>query len=81
MQKITSHYQKKLNRLRIILDLYQEKVEKKKADWEQRIEVSSSASSPLLSYLAACCLDGCCVLCVYTNVILYLPAVGLDSTE
>lgn len=40
MQKIRSHYQNKLNALKRILDLYQDKVEKKNADWEKRVTVS-----------------------------------------
>ncbi|XP_047448267.1 kinesin-like protein KIN-14E [Mugil cephalus] len=38
VQKIRSHYQNKLNTLRRFLDLYQEKVEKKKSEWENRVE-------------------------------------------
>ncbi|XP_041642946.1 kinesin-like protein KIN-14I [Cheilinus undulatus] len=37
VQRIRSHYQNKLNTLRRILDVYQEKVEKKNADWERRV--------------------------------------------
>lgn len=40
IQKIRSHYQLKLNTLRRILDLYQEKVEKKNADWKKTVVVS-----------------------------------------
>lgn len=40
MQKIRSHYQNKLNTLRKILNVYQEKVEKKKANWEAKVEVA-----------------------------------------
>ncbi|XP_025752879.1 putative LOC110439812 homolog [Oreochromis niloticus] len=47
VQKIRSHYQNKLNSLRKILDVYQEKVEKKKADWEAKVE-SLKAQNELL---------------------------------
>ncbi|XP_039875446.1 kinesin-like protein KIN-14E [Simochromis diagramma] len=47
VQKIRSHYQNKLNTLRKILDIYQEKVEKKKANWEAKVE-SLKAQNELL---------------------------------
>ncbi|XP_074525823.1 putative LOC110439812 homolog [Halichoeres trimaculatus] len=37
VQRIRSHYQNKLNTLRRILDVYQEKVDKKNVDWERRV--------------------------------------------
>ncbi|CAK6950270.1 kinesin-like protein KIN-14I isoform X1 [Scomber scombrus] len=37
VQRIRCHYQNKLNTLRRILDLYQEKVEKKNAEWEKKV--------------------------------------------
>ncbi|XP_034451449.1 kinesin-like protein KIN-14E [Hippoglossus hippoglossus] len=37
VQKVRSHFQNKLNTLRRILDLYQEKVEKKNTEWEKRV--------------------------------------------
>ncbi|XP_029618203.1 uncharacterized protein LOC115199850 [Salmo trutta] len=37
IQKIRSHYQNKLNALKRILDLYQDKIEKKNTHWEERI--------------------------------------------
>lgn len=38
--KIRSHYQKKLNLIKTILDIYQEKVEKRNIDLEKRVTVS-----------------------------------------
>ncbi|CAJ1067961.1 kinesin-like protein KIN-14I [Xyrichtys novacula] len=37
VQRIRSHHQNKLNTLRRILDVYQQKVEKKEEDWERRV--------------------------------------------
>ncbi|XP_050930844.1 uncharacterized protein si:dkey-96l17.6 [Lates calcarifer] len=48
MQKIRNHYQSKLNTLRRILDLYQEKVEKKNADWERRVAALTAQNEQLL---------------------------------
>ncbi|KAM3610694.1 uncharacterized protein V6R79_007477 [Siganus canaliculatus] len=48
VQRIRSHYQNKLNTLRRILDLYQEKVEKKKADWERRVKALTEQNEQLL---------------------------------
>ncbi|XP_042277167.1 kinesin-like protein KIN-14E [Thunnus maccoyii] len=48
MQRIRCHYQNKLNTLRRILDLYQEKVEKKNADWEKRVVALSAQNEQLL---------------------------------
>lgn len=48
MQRIRSHYQNKLNTLKRILDVYQEKVEKKNVDWERRVSVSGVSSSASL---------------------------------
>ncbi|XP_070819945.1 uncharacterized protein [Chaetodon trifascialis] len=47
VQRIRSHYQNRLNTLRRILDLYQEKVEKKKADWESRVAALTAQSEQL----------------------------------
>lgn len=41
VRRIKGHYQNKLNILRRILDIYQEKVEKKNADWEKMVAVSA----------------------------------------
>ncbi|KAL0979662.1 hypothetical protein UPYG_G00187930 [Umbra pygmaea] len=38
VQTIRTHYQNKLNALKTILDLYQEKVEKKNSQWEESIK-------------------------------------------
>ncbi|KAM7391576.1 hypothetical protein PAMP_022257 [Pampus punctatissimus] len=48
VQKIRCHYQNKLNTLRRILDLYQEKVEKKNTDWERRVMALSAQNKQLL---------------------------------
>nr|XP_013765335.1 PREDICTED: kinesin-like calmodulin-binding protein [Pundamilia nyererei] len=48
VQKIRSHYQNKLNTLRKILDIYQEKVEKKKANWEAKVETLKAQIELLL---------------------------------
>ncbi|GAA6220911.1 kinesin-like protein KIN-14I isoform X1 [Lates japonicus] len=48
MQKIRNHYQSKLNTLRRILDLYQEKVEKKNAAWERRVAALTAQNEQLL---------------------------------
>ncbi|XP_044053142.1 kinesin-like protein KIN-14I isoform X2 [Siniperca chuatsi] len=48
VQRIRSHYQNKLNTLRRILDLYQEKVEKKNADWETRVAALTAQNKQLL---------------------------------
>nr|XP_024660193.1 kinesin-like protein KIN-14E [Maylandia zebra] len=48
VQKIRSHYQNKLNTLRKILDIYQEKVEKKKANWEAKVETLKAQNELLL---------------------------------
>ncbi|XP_074495908.1 putative LOC110439812 homolog [Sebastes fasciatus] len=48
MQRIRYHHQNKLNTLRRILDLYQEKVEKKNADWERRVVAMTAQNEQLL---------------------------------
>lgn len=48
-----SHYQNKLNTLRRILDLYQEKVERKNAEWERRVGVSGGHLSPSVQSLSS----------------------------
>ncbi|XP_049435152.1 uncharacterized protein LOC125890520 [Epinephelus fuscoguttatus] len=48
VQRIRSHHQNKLNTLRRILDLYQEKVEKKNADWERRVTALTAQNEQLL---------------------------------
>ncbi|KAM7416207.1 hypothetical protein PAMA_018331 [Pampus argenteus] len=48
VQRIRCHYQSKLNTLRRILDLYQEKVEKKNTDWERRVMALSAQNEQLL---------------------------------
>ncbi|XP_076020795.1 putative LOC110439812 homolog [Genypterus blacodes] len=48
VQKIRAHYQNKLNTLRRILDLYQEKVEKRNADWEKRVGILTAQNEQLL---------------------------------
>ncbi|KAG7241496.1 hypothetical protein INR49_025697, partial [Caranx melampygus] len=53
VQKIRSHYQNKLNTLRRILDIYQEKVEKKNADWERRVVALTAQNENLLEELRA----------------------------
>lgn len=55
MQRIRSYYHNKLNTLRRILDLYQEKVEKKNAELERRVavsDVSQSMSYPSVSIIS-----------------------------
>ncbi|KAF3696001.1 Kinesin-like protein KIFC3 [Channa argus] len=47
VRKIRSHYQNKLNTLRRILDIYQEKVEKKNADWKKRVAACMESDPPL----------------------------------
>ncbi|XP_041793880.1 GRIP1-associated protein 1 [Chelmon rostratus] len=47
VQRIRAHYQNKLNTLRRILDLYQEKVEKKNADWERRVVALTAQNEQL----------------------------------
>ncbi|XP_068994666.1 BICD family-like cargo adapter 1 [Embiotoca jacksoni] len=48
VQKIRSYYQNKLNTLRRILDLYQEKVERKKNDWEKKVAGLTAQNKQLL---------------------------------
>ncbi|XP_063753553.1 uncharacterized protein LOC134873681 [Eleginops maclovinus] len=50
VQRLRSQHQNKLNTLRRILDVYQEKVEKKNTDWERRVEVSEGQESVCLSF-------------------------------
>ncbi|XP_067376493.1 uncharacterized protein si:dkey-96l17.6 [Channa argus] len=53
VRKIRSHYQNKLNTLRRILDIYQEKVEKKNADWKKRVAALIAQNEQLLAEQAA----------------------------
>ncbi|KAI3371893.1 hypothetical protein L3Q82_006766 [Scortum barcoo] len=53
VQRIRAHYQNKLNTLRKILDLYQEKVEKKNADWERRVAALTLQNEQQLEELRA----------------------------
>ncbi|KAM8760480.1 putative LOC110439812 homolog [Acanthopagrus schlegelii] len=48
VQRMRSHYQNKLNTLRRILDLYQEKVERKDAEWERRVGALTAQNEQLL---------------------------------
>ncbi|KAF3851088.1 hypothetical protein F7725_012860 [Dissostichus mawsoni] len=48
VQRLRSHHQNKLNTLRRILDVYQDKVEKKNADWERRVEALNTQNEQLL---------------------------------
>uniref|UniRef100_A0A8C6PFK4 Kinesin-like protein n=3 Tax=Nothobranchius furzeri TaxID=105023 RepID=A0A8C6PFK4_NOTFU len=48
LQKVRSYYQKKLNALRRILDLYQERVEKNKAEWETKVASLTTQNKHLL---------------------------------
>ncbi|KAK2837522.1 hypothetical protein Q5P01_014734 [Channa striata] len=53
VRKIRSHYQNKLNTLRRILDIYQEKVEKKNLDWKTRVVALTAQNEQLLAEQAA----------------------------
>ncbi|MED6238983.1 hypothetical protein ATANTOWER_000251 [Ataeniobius toweri] len=53
MQKVRSHYQNKLNTLRTFLDLYQDTVEKKKADWEKKVAELTAQNKQLLEEQSA----------------------------
>ncbi|XP_034152417.1 kinesin-like protein KIN-14E [Esox lucius] len=53
VQTICSHYQNKLHALKRILDLYQEKVEKKNSHWEERINSVSRQNETLQEDLRA----------------------------
>ncbi|XP_047236778.1 kinesin-like protein KIN-14E [Girardinichthys multiradiatus] len=53
MQKVRSHYQNKLNTLRTFLDLYQDTVEKKKADWEKKVAELIAQNKQLLEEQSA----------------------------
>ncbi|XP_033947136.1 uncharacterized protein [Pseudochaenichthys georgianus] len=48
VQRLRSHHQNKLNTLRRILDVYQDKVEKRNADWERRVEALNTRNEQLL---------------------------------
>ncbi|XP_026176871.1 putative LOC110439812 homolog [Mastacembelus armatus] len=53
MQKIGFHYQNKLNTLRQILDLYQEKVEKKNDVWKKKVAALTAQNEQLQEEQAA----------------------------
>ncbi|MEQ2240278.1 hypothetical protein ILYODFUR_013148 [Ilyodon furcidens] len=53
MQKVRSHYQNKLNTLRTFLDLYQDTMEKKKADWEKKVAELTAQNKQLLEEQSA----------------------------
>ncbi|XP_015242871.1 PREDICTED: kinesin-like calmodulin-binding protein isoform X3 [Cyprinodon variegatus] len=47
-QKVTFHYQNKLNTLRRFLEVYRNNVEKKKADWEKKVTELTAQNEQLL---------------------------------
>ncbi|XP_024130613.1 uncharacterized protein LOC112148058 [Oryzias melastigma] len=48
LQRVKSHYHNKLNTLRRILSVYQEKMEKKNYDWERKVETLTAQIGQLL---------------------------------